>query len=91
MRTTIDLPDDLYRQLKAKAALQGRTVRETVTEYLVQGLHDSETKHRRTVQLSEPPILFPSTGKPLRSLTAAEIRALEEEDDLERFRRSSGR
>lgn len=28
MRTTMDIPDDLYRSLKARAALEGRTVRE---------------------------------------------------------------
>ncbi len=30
MRTTIDIPDELHRELKAKAALEGRTVRELV-------------------------------------------------------------
>lgn len=28
MRTTLDIPDELYRSLKARAAMQGRTVRE---------------------------------------------------------------
>ena len=27
MRTTIDLPDDLFRQLKSKAALRGETLK----------------------------------------------------------------
>lgn len=27
MKTTIDIPDDLYRKIKAKAALQGASVR----------------------------------------------------------------
>ncbi len=31
MKTSLDLPDDLYRQLKARAALEGRTVREVAT------------------------------------------------------------
>ena len=33
MKTTIEIPDDLYRQVKAKSALEGRAVRE-VTEAL---------------------------------------------------------
>ena len=28
MRTTIDIPDEIYRKLKVKAALEGQTVRE---------------------------------------------------------------
>lgn len=28
MRTSLDIPDDLYRSLKARAAMEGRTVRE---------------------------------------------------------------
>jgi hypothetical protein len=30
MRTTIDLPDDLFRQVKSKAALRGETSKEIV-------------------------------------------------------------
>lgn len=36
MKVTIDIPDELYRQLKAKSALEGRPVRE-VTEDLYRG------------------------------------------------------
>jgi len=32
MKTTMDLPDDLYRRVKAKSALQGRAVREVTIE-----------------------------------------------------------
>lgn len=28
MRTTIDIPDEIYRKLKVKAAMEGETVRE---------------------------------------------------------------
>lgn len=31
MKTSFDLPDDLYRQVKARSALEGRTVREVAT------------------------------------------------------------
>ena len=30
MRTTVDIPDPLYRQLKSKAAGEGRTVKELI-------------------------------------------------------------
>jgi hypothetical protein len=38
MRTTVDLSDTLYRALKAKAALEGRTVREVLTQAVEQWL-----------------------------------------------------
>ena len=36
MRTTVDLSDSLYRAVKAKAALEGRTVREVLTQAVEQ-------------------------------------------------------
>lgn len=36
MRTTVDLSDRLYRAVKAKAALEGRTVREVLTQAVEQ-------------------------------------------------------
>ena len=34
MKTTIELPDDLYRQAKSEAALDGRSLRDLVEEGL---------------------------------------------------------
>jgi hypothetical protein len=34
MRTTIDIPDELFRRAKATAALEGRTLKDLVTEAL---------------------------------------------------------
>ena len=38
MRTTFDLPDDLMRHLKARAALEGRSLRDLVLELMERGL-----------------------------------------------------
>ncbi len=38
MRTTIDLPDELFRQTKARAALDGTTLKDLVTRFVEQGL-----------------------------------------------------
>jgi hypothetical protein len=32
MKTTLDLPDSLYRQVKSKAAIEGRSVRDVTIE-----------------------------------------------------------
>jgi len=39
MRTTLDLPDDLMRNLKARAALEGRSLRDLVLMLVERGLH----------------------------------------------------
>ncbi|MFY7921462.1 MAG: hypothetical protein ACOVSI_03540 [Gemmatimonas sp.] len=36
MKTTIELPDDLYRRVKARSALEGKTVREVATSLFQQ-------------------------------------------------------
>jgi plasmid stability protein len=38
MRTTLDLPDDLMRNLKARAALEGRSLRDLVLALVERGL-----------------------------------------------------
>jgi len=38
MKTTVDLPDELYRRAKTEAALRGRKFRELVAEGLVRVL-----------------------------------------------------
>jgi plasmid stability protein len=38
MRTSLDLPDPLFRHLKARAALEGRSLRELVVLLLERGL-----------------------------------------------------
>lgn len=38
MRTTIDIPDTLFRHLKAKAALEGCTLREVIVDLVSKGL-----------------------------------------------------
>ncbi len=39
MKTTLDLPDHLVRQVKQRALQQGRTLKELVADYIRQGLH----------------------------------------------------
>ena len=49
MKATIDIPDDLYRQVKAEAALRGVTVREVTTQLYRRWLSEGESgKPRET-------------------------------------------
>ncbi len=43
MKATVEIPDELYRQVKAKSALEGRAVRE-VTEELYRGYVSGPTQ-----------------------------------------------
>jgi len=41
MKTTLDIPPEIYRQAKIKAATEGRKIRDLVTEGLVIVLHQA--------------------------------------------------
>jgi len=75
MRTTIDLPDELFRQAKARAALDGMKLKELITRYVEHGLRHgtrpSSAPRRR--QRSELPVARPATGRTLKALTNVEI------------------
>jgi hypothetical protein len=44
MKATIDIPDDLYRRVKARSAEEGRRIREVAAELFRDWL-DRETDH----------------------------------------------
>jgi len=41
VRTTLDLPDDVFRKLKARAALEGLSLKDLITRYVTHGLQDA--------------------------------------------------
>ncbi|MFM2031890.1 MAG: hypothetical protein RLZZ297_655 [Chloroflexota bacterium] len=45
MKMTIDLPEELIRAIKIRAATEQRTVREVVAAYLTDGLYPPQVKH----------------------------------------------
>jgi len=47
MKTTIELPDDLFRQAKAEAALRGRRLKDLIEEGLRLALAPPEIRPRR--------------------------------------------
>jgi hypothetical protein len=93
MRTTIDLPDEVFRQAKARAALEGRKFKELIAEYVEQGLTRSTDLDFRAARASTPLPYIPkaSTGGTIPALSSEELARIEEEEDLESHRRSLGR
>ena len=47
MRTTVDIPDPLYRELKGKAASEGRSVKELILRSVEQELRGGQGKSKR--------------------------------------------
>jgi hypothetical protein len=52
MRTTLDIPDQVYRRLKIKAAVEGQTVREIALRGILREIDSSPTKPIK--RLAEP-------------------------------------
>jgi hypothetical protein len=86
MRTTLDLPDELFRQVKAKAALEGTRLKHLLTRYVENGLR--QPAHRRSTQRSELPVIKRRGKQIIPNLTAQRQSKLEEEEDLAKLRRS---
>jgi len=63
MRTTLDLPDPLLRQLKSRAALEGMTLKQLVRETIERGLGAPPGPPKKARQRSTLPCV--EIGQPL--------------------------
>ena len=76
MRTTIDFPEELFRALKARAALEGSSLKDLIARLIRGGLAVAERDRgeiRRTPSPLPPPIRM---GKKMKAYTNAELAAL---------------
>ena len=89
MRTTIDLPDPLFRRMKTKAAMEGTSLKALITRFVEQGLADRDRRpeHKRSARSPLPVIRSANAGSSLPSLSNADIEALLDRDDAERIGR----
>lgn len=74
MRTTIDIPDETYRDLKVKAAREGKPVRLIVLRGIQRELEDGEKPNIRKLKLplirSSEPGTLALTNEQIDELTA---------------------
>jgi hypothetical protein len=85
MRTTIDLPDILLRQAKARAALDGITLKALFCRCVEQGLtRTSSSDFRGARRRSEIPIINRAEGRVMPARTNADLLQLLDEEDAER-------
>ena len=76
MRTTIELQDTLFREVKVFAAEHGMSLKELFTTAIEQCIHNENS---RDVRMTEPPVVIkrPTSIGPFSNL---ELASLEDED-----------
>ncbi len=74
MRTTIDLPDTLFREAKTRAVQNGMKFKDLVTQYIEAGLHgqyaEANSGHREQVPL---PVFRKADGATIPARSNAEL------------------
>ena len=96
MKTTLDLPDELVREMKLRAVMQGRTLRDLAADLLRQGLGLAAPQRVSTlppdslVQINENgfPVFRSGASAPAQHMTLEQLLQLEQDalqsEDLKR-------
>jgi plasmid stability protein len=96
MKTTFDLPDELIREMKLRAVMQRRTLRDLAADFLRQGLGMTAAKPpelpptHSMVKLSANglPVVHGSAKAPARRMSAQDLLKLEKQalaqEDMQR-------
>jgi hypothetical protein len=86
----MELPDDVFRQVKARAALKGSTIKELVTRYVENGLRQSDSMPARAGRRSALPVIKRGR-RAIAPVTAAVMARLDQEENRAKLRGSFGR
>lgn len=80
MRTTIEIPDEILRRVKATAALRGMKLKDLVAQLLEVGLRNGEPAQARRKR-RELPTMIPATGRSIPLRSNAELFEILDRDD----------
>jgi hypothetical protein len=80
MRTTLDLPDPLMRELKARAALEGVKLKAYLARMVETDLH-RPALGRSEPRRSPAPVFHRKAAKPMPALSNARLNALMDAQD----------
>jgi hypothetical protein len=93
MRTTLDLPDETFRRLKAEAALRGYKLKELVAEFIERGLN--EGPQPLTARSPRPvyaiPIAREADGTVTPALSNAQLQTILDDEDIAQTQRAAPR
>lgn len=82
MRTTLDLPDPLFCELKAQAARQHVKMKDLLKTYVQAGIYGHSPAPSQSRPMRSPlPVARRATGKSIRALNNAQIQKLLDADD----------
>ena len=81
MRTTLDLPDTLFRELKARAARKGVKMKELLAAFIENGLRGDTSATDQPTARSPLPIARRATGHAIRALDNAQIAKILDAED----------
>ena len=96
MKTTLDLPDELVREMKLRAVIQGRTLRDLAADFIRQGLGLAAPRppqaplpgSRVEISADGLPIIRGEHDAPARLMSAEALIALEQallaQEDMQR-------
>ena len=83
MRTTLDLPDPLFRELKARAARQGVKMKELLAAFIEEGLRTGKGARAQASPARSPlPIARRATGAAIPGLDNSQIAEILDTEDV---------
>jgi hypothetical protein len=84
MRTTIDLPEDLFREAKTRAVQQGTTLKNLMTQFILSGLALQEPGSKLVARRMPPPVAIRRIPgqSPRPALSNRELYATLEAEDI---------
>ena len=91
MKTTLEIPDPLFKQVKARAAMDGLKLKDLVSSALSDYLTKPKTNAGEETKPCPFPLVRGKGGPLMKQMSNETIAKLEEEEDIERHRRSVGR
>jgi len=91
MKTTLEIPDTMFREAKAKAALDGIKLKELVNSALGAYLAQPGTPVKSKATPCPFPLARGQGGPLLKQMSKKTIAKLDQEEDLARYQRSVGR
>lgn len=92
MRTTIELPDELFREAKTRAVQQGTTLKNLVIQFVRSGLGTHSAGNDATpARRTPPPVAIRRIPgrRPLPALSTEELHALLEDEEVQAARDAS--